>query len=122
MTAQLFDLGYELNDYKTSIDLQTVFEQLDEQMNFVMLMEYLDESLVLLQRMLCWNLRDMVYLKKLAVTNGDHNMIERKEIKVKEFSLFRFSFKLLYTKLNFLKSFVRYGCLKDVSKTSFVNL
>ena len=82
-------MGYELNDYKTSVDLQTVFEQLDEQLSLVMLIEYLDESLVLLQRMLCWNLRDMVYLKRLAtsmaITYGDHgdgDIATKKEIEV----------------------------------------
>ena len=65
-TAQLFDLGFEVNDYRNSLDLQAIIKELDEQLSLVLIREYLDESLVLLQRLLCWDLSDMVYMKRLA--------------------------------------------------------
>lgn len=36
-------------------------EQLDSEFGLVMLMEYLDESLVLLRRLMCWDVKDMIY-------------------------------------------------------------
>ena len=36
---------------------------LAEKMNLVLIMEYFDESLVLLKRELCWDLDDVVYFK-----------------------------------------------------------
>ena len=87
VTAQLFDLGYELGDYKTTFDLQTILEQLDEQLSLVLMREYLDESLVLLQRTLCWNLRDMLYLKRLDIvtmtTDGVEDEWSSEETKVR---------------------------------------
>lgn len=38
-------------------------DDLAEKMNLVLIMEYFDESLVLLKRELCWDLDDVVYFK-----------------------------------------------------------
>jgi len=69
-TAQLFDLGYEVNDYRKDVDLQAIIDELDGQLSLVLIREYLDESLVLLQRFLCWDLSDMLYMKRLAQYQG----------------------------------------------------
>ena len=44
--------------------MKFIIHELDEQLDFVMINEYMDESLVLLQRLLCWQLSDMVYIKR----------------------------------------------------------
>ncbi|XP_057309669.1 uncharacterized protein LOC130647730 [Hydractinia symbiolongicarpus] len=62
--GQLFDLGYEDDDYKTELQLKFIVDELDAQLDMVLLDEYIDESLVLLQRLLCWQLSDMVYIKQ----------------------------------------------------------
>merc|ERR1719483_1859814 len=40
--------------------------ELDKQFDFVLLAEHFDESLVLLAKKLCWDLRDVTYLKQNA--------------------------------------------------------
>ena len=62
--GQLFDLGVDKQDYSTKLKLDFAVRDLEEQLDLVLILEYLDESLVLLQRMLCWDLNDVVYLKQ----------------------------------------------------------
>ena len=38
-------------------------DQLNEDFNFVLILELLDESLVLLKKLLCWDLKDIAYFK-----------------------------------------------------------
>lgn len=38
-------------------------DELEEKIDLVLIMEYFDESLVLLKRELCWDLDDVVYFK-----------------------------------------------------------
>ncbi|XP_071087919.1 galactose-3-O-sulfotransferase 2-like [Haliotis cracherodii] len=42
---------------------QSYLQKIDKEFDFVMIMEYFDESLVLLRRRLCWGLRDILYIK-----------------------------------------------------------
>ena len=62
--GQLFDLGFDKEDYKTKLQLEFVVQKLEDQLDLVLIGEYMDESLVLLQRLLCWQLNDVVYLKQ----------------------------------------------------------
>ncbi|XP_012562287.2 galactosylceramide sulfotransferase isoform X1 [Hydra vulgaris] len=66
---QLYDLGFEKKDYKTKLDLKFLIREIDEQFDFVLVNEYMDESLVLLQRKLCWQLSDVIYLKQRVRKN-----------------------------------------------------
>lgn len=44
--------------------VQETINELDMQLDFVMITEYFDESLVMLQNIMCWSMDDVVYLKK----------------------------------------------------------
>lgn len=43
--------------------IQKHIDELAEKIDLVLIMEYFDESLVLLKRELCWELDDVVYFK-----------------------------------------------------------
>ena len=72
--GQLYDFGLETDQMddayrdansKTSSDTKKVVSYINEInkiFNFVMILEYFDESLVILADILCWDLQDMVYL------------------------------------------------------------
>ena len=64
LVGQLFDLGFDKGDYKTAINLEFAIQELEDQLDLVMIAEYMDESLVLMQRLLCWQLSDVVYFKQ----------------------------------------------------------
>lgn len=57
-------LGYPSTRANITADLSRITEyinQLDEDFTLVMIMEYFHESLVLLKRLMCWSMEDIVY-------------------------------------------------------------
>lgn len=58
-----FDLGYDNNLNAESPLVEAQIKEVEARFQLVMLMEYFDESLVLLRDLLCWDLQDMVYFK-----------------------------------------------------------
>ncbi|XP_033030700.1 galactosylceramide sulfotransferase isoform X1 [Lacerta agilis] len=58
-----FDLGYDSSMNANSPLVEQYFREVDERFHLVMLVEYFDESLVLLKDLLCWELEDIVYFK-----------------------------------------------------------
>lgn len=60
-----FDLGLRTADYHKPAIVKDAILDIDEKFTVVLIYEYLDESLVLLKRKLCWELDDVLYLKTL---------------------------------------------------------
>ena len=58
-----FDLGLRPADYHKPEVVRDTILDLDDKFTVVLIFEYLDESLVLLKRKLCWDLDDVLYLK-----------------------------------------------------------
>ena len=52
------------------MDIRFVLHELEEYLDLVLISEYMDESLVLLQRMMCWQLSDVAYIKQQV--GGNH--------------------------------------------------
>jgi len=57
-----FDFGLDEKDYGNSAAISEFISRLDEDFILVFILEYLDESLVLLKRILCWEMQDILYL------------------------------------------------------------
>ena len=62
----LWDLGMPHSDMELEEKVTKKIDELDKQFDFVLLAEYFDESLVLLARLLCWDLSEVRYLKQNA--------------------------------------------------------
>ena len=62
----LWDLGMPHFNMEDEEKVSQKISELDKQFDFVLLAEHFDESLVLLARKLCWDLRDVTYLKQNA--------------------------------------------------------
>ncbi|XP_027325817.1 galactosylceramide sulfotransferase isoform X4 [Anas platyrhynchos] len=58
-----FDLGYDNNMNADSPLVEQHIQEIDQRFHLVMLLEYFDESLVLLKDLLCWQLEDILYFK-----------------------------------------------------------
>ncbi|XP_078657391.1 galactose-3-O-sulfotransferase 2-like isoform X1 [Branchiostoma floridae x Branchiostoma belcheri] len=56
-----FDLGFPPGLAEDMEAAQAYVERLDREFDLVLILEYLDESLVLLKRTLCWTVLDIVY-------------------------------------------------------------
>ena len=61
--GQIFDLGLKHKYYNDPVMINKHIDDLAEKIDLVLIMEYFDESLVLLKRELCWDLDDVVYFK-----------------------------------------------------------
>ena len=62
---QLWDLGLATADMEDQEKVDTKIEELDAQFDFVILAEFFDEGLVILARLLCWELEDVSQEKRL---------------------------------------------------------
>ena len=53
---------YTNSDHEHKIRFEEFLEFIKREMDFVLITEYMDESLVLLKRQWCWDLKDILYL------------------------------------------------------------
>ena len=67
---QGFDLGLELDQMDDESAILEKIHDLDSEFDLVMIQEYYDESLLLLRKLLCWDMDDIVYLAKGARSQG----------------------------------------------------
>lgn len=58
-----FDFGYDSSMDANSPLVEEHIQEIDRRFHLVMLLEYFDESLVLLKDLLCWQLEDVLYFK-----------------------------------------------------------
>ncbi|CAH1241359.1 GAL3ST1 [Branchiostoma lanceolatum] len=55
------DLGYPREQWGNSTYLEEFIKYIDKEFIFVMILEYFEESLVLLKRTMCWEFQDIIY-------------------------------------------------------------
>lgn len=58
--SMLFDLGVEFNLSSTAVEVQRAVQRIDETFDLVMIVEKMDESLILLKKLLCWEYDDIL--------------------------------------------------------------
>ncbi|XP_077999982.1 galactosylceramide sulfotransferase-like [Glandiceps talaboti] len=61
---QFYYLGLRPEHMENKTVVKKTIRKLDKEFNLVLLTEYFDESLVLLKKLLCWDVADVVYLPK----------------------------------------------------------
>ncbi|XP_033107773.1 galactose-3-O-sulfotransferase 3-like [Anneissia japonica] len=59
---QMYDFGLDEENFKNIDFINKTIRQLDREMDLVLINEFYEESLVLLSKVLCWDLQDMVYI------------------------------------------------------------
>lgn len=70
---QLFDLGFEPSFSEDKNRINKEIAAIDNHFNLILIMEYFDESLVLLKRRMCWDLDDVVYFKHNVQVEGKND-------------------------------------------------
>ncbi|ESO99994.1 hypothetical protein LOTGIDRAFT_158219 [Lottia gigantea] len=79
------DFGIPKTQYNNQSFVEEYIQKLDREFNLVLLLDYFDESLIMLRRKLCWSLKDVLYLKqnsaskpkkKIVLTESDRNRLE----------------------------------------------
>lgn len=61
---QLWDLGMNHIDMEQPDQVNSKISHLDSQLHLVLIAEHFDESLILLAKLMCWDLSDVRYLKQ----------------------------------------------------------
>ena len=85
--GMFYDLGLESKDFENDFKVREAIDLVDQQFQLVMITEYFEESVVLLRRLLCWDLDDMVYFTLNArAKSWYHNMSKSLQRKVKRWS------------------------------------
>ena len=61
-----FDLGLNPRDFNDTRAIRGFIQETERRFDLVLIMEYFDESLALLRRLLCWTMEEMVYVRHNA--------------------------------------------------------
>ena len=59
----MFDLGLSYRYFQNYTAVKNYINYLNKEFDLVMIMDYFDKSLVLLKRLLCWEIDDILYVK-----------------------------------------------------------
>lgn len=59
-----FDLGLPLKDFQNEINIHNFVKKISAEVDLMLILEYMDESIVLMRRYLCWELKDVLYIEK----------------------------------------------------------
>ena len=79
--GMFFDLGLRTSEYEDEIAISSAIFELQKKFTLVLIYEYLDESLVLLKRKLCWEIDDVIYFSSLLPDNPARNFAVSNETK-----------------------------------------
>lgn len=82
--GQLYDLGLEAKDMINDALVQQHINRIAERFQLVMILEYIDESLVLMKRKLCWNLHDVAYFQFLKSARKREKLTKEVEEKIRK--------------------------------------
>ena len=62
--GMFFDLGLSPSVQDNESEIRNAMKKVENEFSLVLIMEYFDESLVLLKREFCWDLDDVIYIKQ----------------------------------------------------------
>ncbi|KAH9517076.1 Galactose-3-O-sulfotransferase [Dermatophagoides farinae] len=75
INQMMFDMGMTPKDFENDDKIRHFIQRLDSVFSLVMVAERMEESLILLKRLLCWNFDDIVVFKVNARnTNSKHHL------------------------------------------------
>ena len=63
-SGMFYDFGYDFLDLEDDSVIKNVLNKLESDFKLILIMEYFDESLVLLKKELCWDFDDILYIKQ----------------------------------------------------------
>lgn len=82
-SGQFFDLGLNGEDFN---NIQKAIYKLEKDFHLILIMEYFDESMILLTRELCWTVKDVLYFKQNQRRFNDKTKVSKLS-KISKFNL-----------------------------------
>lgn len=100
---QALDLGLPAHKVRDKRFITRYIELLDKAFDLVLVMEYFDESLVMLRRRMCWKMKDILYMRRnKRYKTFDFEFGQREEMLLKNWSLAdNMIYEHFYTKFHF---------------------
>ncbi|XP_064597757.1 galactose-3-O-sulfotransferase 3-like [Liolophura sinensis] len=74
-----FDFGLPGRMFRNRTFITKYLKKLDSEFDLVMILEYFAESLIFLKRLMCWKLKDVLYIKRNAMKNKRPHIVFSKE-------------------------------------------
>ena len=104
INGMFFDLGLKTANYHRTAAVRDAISDVEDEFSLVLVYEYLDESLVLLKRKLCWELDDILYIKPFSdnIQTQEVNIAKLKKIRewsLADFSLYQYFNKSLWNQI-----------------------
>lgn len=62
----LFDMGFDIHGNMTALEVRRAIDQMDKLFDIVLLAEEMDEGLILLKELFCWEYSDLIFFTKNA--------------------------------------------------------
>ncbi|XP_055869799.1 galactose-3-O-sulfotransferase 4-like [Biomphalaria glabrata] len=99
------DLGLNRQHYKNPNQLKEYIEAMDKDFTLVMILEYFDESLLLLKHALCWSIKDILYIthnvnyKKPKRNFTDADLANHRKMSHLDYELYSHFFRKFWDKL-----------------------
>ena len=85
--GQLYDLGFDTRFVSDPYYVQYKIRQLDGEFDLVLIKEYFDESLILMKKLFCWELDDIIYIpKRTRAENSYFNNSESLHEKIRKWN------------------------------------
>ena len=116
----LYDLGIEIHPNTTANEVRQSIESVDELFDLVLVVERMDESLIFLKELLCWEYSDLVFFTKNA--RKDEVKKEISQGSIEKLKRLQSADALLYN--HFLakhnKAVIRYGKEKMENEVSIL--
>ena len=84
--SQMYDLGLDAdNDFYNKTVINATIRKLEKEFTLILIMEYFDESLLILKKELCWEFHDIVYFPK-NMRESRRNLNDAARYKIRRFN------------------------------------
>lgn len=119
------DSGYPYEVIKPEID--DYLHKLDKEFKLIIVNEMMDESLVLMRRMLGWRIQDIIYMKQLVARTEIRRFTEADKEKLKSylyldialynFAVARLKEQIAHAGSDFMEEVIRFKGIKEIVKS-----
>ena len=87
MPSRIFSTLSRMQNLTIQERIDAFIKHLDEEMDLVMITERMDESLILLKEYLCWNMTDIIYLKRLVSSEPKDSISEATKARILKYQV-----------------------------------
>ncbi|CAH1798028.1 unnamed protein product [Owenia fusiformis] len=96
----LYDAGLSYDEIDNRTRLNDIIQKFDKQFDFVMLLEYIDECLVMLKKQFGWKMKDILYIKQNEASSSNKTLQYLSEKSKKKLDEYMYQEHVMYDYFN----------------------